>query len=68
VVEVDDVIVTGIETQGSKAFKATIGKAYVEVGNLTLAEGSETGLQLTFHGLFTSTTPTTLPGYLQVEK
>ena len=68
VTEVDNVIVTGITTLGSKEFRATIGKAYVEVGNLTLAEASETGLQLTFHGVYTTAAPTTLPGYIEIEK
>lgn len=68
VVEVNNVIVTGIATVGNKAFKATIAKAYVEVGNIELSETAETGLQLTFHGLFTTAAPTTLPGYIEIAK
>lgn len=66
--EVTSVIVVGVNKNSGKDFRATIPKAYVEVGNITLAEGAETGLQLTFHGLYTTALPTTLPGYIEIEK
>jgi len=67
-VEVDNVIVTGITRKDGKAFVATIPKAYVEVGDITLEEGKEAGLQITFHGLYTTTSPDVLPGYIEIEK
>lgn len=68
VVEVDNVKVTGVLRQDGKAFEATIPKAYVEVGNITLAEGDITTLEVTFHGLYTTDAPKTLPGYIEIEK
>lgn len=67
-VEVSNVIVTGVEKNSGKDFKATIPKAYVTVGGITLSEKQETGLQLTFEGLYTTSLPTTLPGYIEIEK
>lgn len=67
-VEVSNVVVTGVEKQSGKDFKATIPTAYVTVGGITLSEKQETGLQLTFEGLYTTSAPTTLPGYIQIEK
>ena len=67
-VEVDNVIVTGVQKNGGKDFKATIAKAYATPGGVTLSEKQETGLQLTFEGLYQVASPTTLPGYVQIEK
>lgn len=67
-VEVTNVIVTGAQKNSGKDFRATIGKAYVTVGGITLSEKQETGLQLTFEGLYTTALPTTLPGYIEIEK
>jgi len=67
-VEVSNVIVTGVQKNSGKDFKATIPKAYVTPGDIVLSEKKETGLQLTFEGLFTAAAPTTLPGYIEIEK
>lgn len=67
-VEVSNVIVTGVQKNSGKDFKATIATAYVVPGNIVLSEKKETGLQLTFEGLYTTSTPTTLPGYIEIEK
>ena len=68
ITEVSSVIVTGVTRNDGKEFKATIASAYVEVGNVTLSKGSETGLELTFHGLYTTAAPNTMPGYIEIEK
>jgi len=68
ITEVSNVIVTGVTRNDGKEFKATIKTAYVEVGNVTMSKGSETGLELTFHGLYVVTTPSTMPGYIEIEK
>ena len=67
-VEVDNVIVTGVQKNGGKDFKATIPKAYAMPGDIVLSEKKETGLQITFEGLFTVSAPTTMPGYIEIEK
>lgn len=67
-VEVTAVVVTGVQKNSGKDFRATIDKAYVTVGGITLSETKETGLQLTFEGLYSTTAPTTLPGYIEIEK
>jgi hypothetical protein len=67
ITEVTNVIVTGISRNDGKAFKATIAKAYVEVGNIELNEKSETTLELTFFGLYTTSAPKTLPGKIQFD-
>ena len=35
---------------------------------LVLMEKQESGLEVTFHGLYTVALPTTLPGYIEIEK
>jgi len=37
-------------------------------GDIVLSEKKETGLQITFEGLFTVSAPTTMPGYIEIEK
>lgn len=66
--EISDVIVTGLTRNDGKEFKATITSAYVDVGDITLTKGSETGLELTFHGLYTTSNPDQLPGKIEIEK
>jgi len=68
VTEVSNVVVTGITRKDGKAFTATIPTAYVEVDGFVLEEGKEAGLKVTFHGLYTTSAPTTLPGYIEIEK
>lgn len=68
VTEVSNVIVTGVTRNDNKAFKATIPTAYVELGNIELSEDKETVLEVTFNGLFTLTSPTVLPGYIQFQR
>jgi hypothetical protein len=68
VTEVTSVIVTGITRNDGKAFKATIPQAYVELGNIELAESKETVLEVTFMGLYTLTNPRALPGYIQFQR
>lgn len=67
-VEVTSVIALGVNRRDGKDWRATIANAYVELGGLTLSEKTETGLQVTFHGLYTTSAPTTLPGYIEIEK
>ena len=66
VTEVDNVVVTGVTRNDGKAFQATIPTAYVEIGNIELAEAKESTLEVTFMGLYTLTDPKKLPGYLEI--
>lgn len=66
VTEVDDVTVTGVTRNDGKAFQAVIPTAYVEIGNIELAEAKESTLEVTFMGLYTLTDPKKLPGYLEI--
>lgn len=68
ITELDNVVVTGVARNDGKDFLAVITKAYVEVGNLSLSEGKESTLEVTFHGLYTTAAPTTLPGAIYFEK
>lgn len=65
VTEVSNVKVTGVTRNDGKAFVAVIPSAYVELGNIELNESKETVLEVTFNGLFTTSAPKTLPGYIQ---
>ena len=67
-VEVNNVIVTGVQKNSGKDFRATIPVAYATPGDVVLSEKKETGLQITFEGLFTAAAPTKLPGYIEIEK
>ncbi len=68
IAEVSNVIVTGITRNDNKAFKATIASAYVELGNIELSESKETVLEVTFKGLYTTSAPKTLPGFVQFQR
>lgn len=65
ITEVSNVVVTGISRNDGKPFKASITTAMVEVGNIELNEKSESTLELTFTGLYTTSAPKTLPGKIQ---
>lgn len=66
--EISNVIVTGITRNDNKAFKATIATAFVELGNVELSESKETVLEVTFNGLYTTSAPKTLPGFINIAK
>jgi len=68
IVEVENVVVKGVTRNDGKAMRVTIPKAYVEVEGFTLTENQETGIKVTFVGLYEDTSPTTLPGYIEIEK
>lgn len=65
VTEVSNVKVTGITRNDGKAFQAVVATSFVEIGNIDLAEGKESTLEVTFNGLYTTTNPKTLPGFIQ---
>lgn len=65
VTEVSDVKVTGITRNDGNAFQAVVAKAFVEIGNIDLAESKESTLEVTFNGLYTTSAPKTLPGFIQ---
>lgn len=67
-VEVTNVEVVGVRRNDGKAWKATIPAAYTEFSELVLSEKAESGLEVTFHGLYTVAAPTTLPGAIYIEK
>jgi hypothetical protein len=66
VTEVSNVLVVGVTRNDLKAFRVTIPTAYVEIGNIELAEAKETTLEVTFMGLFSTSTPKQLPGYIEI--
>lgn len=66
--ELTNVILLGLTTNGSKAVKATIPKAYVEVDSIGFGKGKEATMPVTFFGLYTATDYNKLPGYIQIQK
>ena len=66
--EVNNVIITGITRNDNKAVRVTIPKAYVELGDIKFSEKEETSIDVTFIGLFTTTSPSTLPGYIEIQR
>ena len=67
-VEVTKVSVVGVRRNDGKAWMALIPAAYTEFSELVLSEKAESGLEVTFHGLYTVAAPTTLPGAIYIEK
>lgn len=65
VTELSNVQVTGVTRNDGKPFVATLPECYVEVGNIGLNEAKETVLEVTFMGLYTTSAPKTLPGFIQ---
>ena len=68
ITEVTNVQVTGMTRNDQKAILITVPQAYVELGNLSFAEDKETSMDVTFNGLFTTSSPSTLPGYIEIAK
>ena len=68
ITEVDNVVLTGIRRNDNKGVRITIPRAYVQVGNLTISKSQETGVEVTFEGLYTAANPERLPGYIEIEK
>lgn len=66
--EVTDVVLYGVERNDAKDVMVTIPAAYVEVGSIGFSKTGESTLELTFHGLYAAATPSTLPGYIEIEK
>lgn len=62
ITEVSDVKLLGLTRNDGKPVEIVIPKAYVEAGNLTVSKGSETGIEVTFHGLYNATFPSQMPG------
>lgn len=69
ITELDNVVVTGVTRNDGKAFMVTIEKARVTSPvSTTLAEGEESGLEVTFEALYTLSNPSTYPMYIKMEK
>lgn len=69
ITEIANIIVTGVTRNDSKAFRVTIPFARVTSPlAASLAEASETGLEVTFEGLFTDAAPATMPGWIEIAK
>jgi hypothetical protein len=66
--ELANVVVEGVKLNSGKAWRATIPACYTIIEGLDLAEGEESTLEITFEGLYTVALPTTLPGYIEIEK
>lgn len=66
ITELDNVIVTGITRNDSKAVKVTIVKARVTSPIATnLSEKQESGLAVTFEALYLDAAPSTFPMYVE---
>lgn len=68
ITEVTNVQVTAMSRNDQKAILITVPQAYVELGNIDFAEDKETSMDVTFIGLFTTSSPSTLPGYIEIAK
>jgi hypothetical protein len=68
VTEVSNVQISGMSRNDQKAILVTLPQAYIELGGVSFAEDKETSLEVTFNGLFTTSSPTTLPGYIDIAK
>lgn len=68
ITEVDDVLLTGITRNDGKPVLVTIPRAYVEAGNIAVSKTKETGIEVTFHGLYNATYPNQLPGKISIGK
>lgn len=69
VVELTNVIATGFSRNDGKAMRVTIPKARATSPvAITIARGKESGLEVTFEGLFTDAAPSTMPGWLEMAK
>ena len=69
ITELTNVIATGFSRNDGKAMRVTIPKARVTSPvPVTLARGKESGLKVTFEGLFTDAAPSTMPGWLEIAK
>ncbi len=62
--EVTNVVITGVTRNDGRVCMVTVPSAYTEIDNFELNEARETIFGVTFHGLFTASTPRTLPGYM----
>lgn len=69
ITELTNIIVTGVTRNDGKAFRVTIpyGRATSPIAS-TLAEAAESGLEVTFEGLFTDAAPKTMPGWIEIAK
>jgi hypothetical protein len=68
ITEIEDVVLMGLTRNDGKPVRITIAKAYVEADNLTVSKSKETGIGVTFHGLYNATAPDTMPGKIQFGK
>jgi len=68
ITELTNVVITGLDRNDGKAFVATIPHARVTSPiATTLAETSESGIEITFEALFTATAPATMPIWVKFE-
>ena len=69
VTEITNIVVTGVTRNDGKAFRVTLPYARVTSPiAATLAEASESGLEVTFEALFTDGAPKTMPGWIEIAK
>lgn len=69
ITELTNVIATGYTRNDGKAFRVTIPKARATSPvTAALNKGKETGLKVTFEGLFTDAAPSTMPGWIEMAK
>ena len=68
ITEVDNVVLTGLHRNDGKPVRISILKAYVEADNLSVSKSKETGIGVTFHGLYNATEPSQMPGKIEFGK
>ena len=65
ITEVDNVVLTGLHRNDGKPVRVSILRAYVEADNLSISKSKETGIGVTFQGLYNATAPDTMPGKIE---
>jgi len=69
ITELDNVKVEGVTKNDGKAFRVTMAKARVTSPlSATLSEKQETGLEVVFEALGTTSAPNTFPMYIEIAK
>lgn len=69
ITELTNIVATGFTRNDNKPFRVTIpkGRATSPIA-VTLAKAKESGLKVTFKGLFTDAAPSTMPGWIEIGK
>lgn len=67
-VELQNVTLLGLTRNDNKPVKITLPVCYVEVDSIAFSKAKEATLPVTFIGLYTTTDPKKLPGFIEIGK